>query len=111
VALRSRLDWRGREVTEAALRAAERGIDETLARCLARAIPAAPIDTGNLRASGFVRPARRDNRGVVGSWGFSAGYAAYVELGTRYMTARPFMRPAADAEYPRLSTRIRAALG
>ncbi len=109
MALRGRLTWNGDEVEAKAMAAATTGVNLTLARCLALAIPRAPVDTGNLRASGFIRPAARMGLTVVGSWGFSAAYAAYVELGTIRMAARPFMRPAMDAEYPQLAKRIRAA--
>jgi HK97 gp10 family phage protein len=110
VAIRSRLEWRGDEVEARVVAASIAGINLTLARCLALAIPRAPIRTGNLRGSGFIRPAIPALGTVIGAWGFSAGYAAYVELGTRFMAARPFMRPAMDVEYPQLGRRIRAAM-
>ena len=109
MALRSGLRWYGDAVEAKAMAAATTGVNLTLARCLALAIPRAPVDTGALRASGFIRPAVRMGTTVMGSWGFSAAYAAYVELGTIRMAARPFMRPAMDVEYPQLARRIRAA--
>lgn len=110
MALRAGLHWNGPEVKDRVTRAAVIGVNLTLAACLAKGRVRAPIRTGNLRGSGFIRPAVPTALGVSGSWGFSAGYAAYVELGTRYMDARPYMRPAADEEYPKLAGRIRAAL-
>lgn len=53
----------------------------------------APVDTGHLRASGGTRRIAP----MIHEVAFSAHYAAYVELGTRYMTARPFLGPAASA--------------
>jgi HK97 gp10 family phage protein len=38
-------------------------------------------------------------------------YAVFVELGTSRMSAQPFLRPAMDQEAPKLTQRIRAALG
>lgn len=51
---------------------------------------AAPIRTGNLRNS--IQPGPASPQGVQVEAG--ADYAAYVELGTRYMSARPYMKPA-----------------
>jgi HK97 gp10 family phage protein len=56
---------------------------------------AAPVDTGALKMSVDV-----DHIGeaiwTISAWGGAGGrhYAAYVELGTRYMRAQPFLRPA-----------------
>lgn len=58
-----------------------------------RAKQAAPVDTGHLRASIGTRKLGRLEHEIAAS----AHYAAYVELGTRYMTAQPFMGPAAAA--------------
>jgi HK97 gp10 family phage protein len=49
----------------------------------------APVDTGRLRSSIFVR--RGDGYVEVGS---NVQYAAYVEFGTRHMAAQPYLRPA-----------------
>jgi hypothetical protein len=108
MALRDALrSWHGEQIAADVERAVVAGINETLALCVGFSIPRAPIDTGFLRASAFVRPARRTASGVVGQWGYSASYAAYVELGTVRMPARPYMRPAADALYSGLAARIR----
>ena len=51
-----------------------------------------PVDTGRLRNS--ITHARLDeNTEVIGS---NVEYAPPVELGTRKMAARPFLRPAAE---------------
>lgn len=50
----------------------------------------APIDTGNLRGSHYFKPAGQFTYEV----GASAAYAIYVELGTRYMRAQPYLIPA-----------------
>lgn len=52
----------------------------------------APVDTGHLRASiGAVQEGRAT--WVVRA---AAHYALYVEMGTRYMGAQPYMRPAIE---------------
>lgn len=101
--------WHGEQITRRVEAACRAGIDETLAACLAVAIPRAPIRTGFLRGSAFVRRAQRGLGGIVGSWGFSAHYAPYLEFGTVRMSPRPFIRPAADLQYPLLASRIRRA--
>lgn len=50
----------------------------------------APIRSGALKASVKVEPVQ-DNTVVVRA---NANYAGYVELGTRYMHAQPYLRPA-----------------
>lgn len=110
MAVRSSLRWYGDRVEARVTAAAVVGVNATLAICLGKGQARAPVDTGNLRASGFMRPAIPTPFGVAGSWGFSASYAAYVELGTVHMAPRHFMRSTADEEYPQLRDRIRAAL-
>ena len=53
----------------------------------------APVDTGRLRSS-IVNELGRDGRGLVARVGTNVEYAPYLELGTRRMSARPFLRPA-----------------
>lgn len=76
--------------------------------------------TGELeRSTRVVRPAKRSGSGVSGRWG-SKGviYARRIELGFQGQDsagrvvnapAYPFLFPAADAEYPKLGKRIKAA--
>jgi HK97 gp10 family phage protein len=52
-----------------------------------------PVDTGRLRSS-ITREVGRDGRGLYATVGTNVEYAPYVELGTRFMGARPFLRPA-----------------
>lgn len=65
---------------------------------------ACPVDTGALRASIYTRM-RADGaavqigadapaRGWLGQGLLDYTYALYVEMGTRYMNAQPFLRPA-----------------
>ena len=57
-----------------------------------------PVDTGNLRNS-ITHKQFDENTEVIGT---NVEYAPYVELGTRKMRARPYLRPAAEnhsAEY------------
>lgn len=54
-----------------------------------------PVDTGRLRAS--IRwMISVDEGSLVGYVGSDVDYTIYVELGTMYMNAEPFLRPAVD---------------
>lgn len=52
-----------------------------------------PVDTGRLRSS-ITRQLGRDSLGLYAAVGTDVEYAPFVELGTRFMRARPFLRPA-----------------
>lgn len=61
----------------------------------------APVDTGNLRASGGMDISGDGRNGHMQvSVGFTANYAQYVEEGTSRMAAQPFLRPATDRHLP-----------
>lgn len=75
-----------------------RDIERRSLRVEGAAKRAAPVDTGRLRAS--ITHEVEDHRAeleVVGRVGTNVEYAIYQELGTRFMSARPFLRPALDA--------------
>lgn len=63
----------------------------------------APVDTGAMKNAIF--SAKHGNLTYkVTSPQF---YSVYVELGTRKMAAKPFLRPAIDAERPKLISNLR----
>lgn len=64
-----------------------------------------PVRTGHLRQSIYA-----EVRGWVVRIGAEATYALFVELGTRYMQARPYLYPAIQAYLPRLEEIIREAI-
>ena len=76
-------------------------------RALAYMRSIVPVDTGFLRSSTFVEILRRGVQTVV-VVGASAGYAIFVELGTRFMEAQPFIRPTFDWLTGQLPIVIRA---
>lgn len=56
-----------------------------------------PVRTGHLRASIYAKI-----REWVAEIGAEATYGLFVELGTRYMRARPYLYPAIQEHLPRL---------
>lgn len=65
-----------------------------------------PVDTGRLRASITTRDSGPLNFEVY----TNVDYAGYVEWGTRYMAAQPYMRPAYERYRLPTIERARAAL-
>lgn len=57
----------------------------------------APVRTGYLRSSIYARV-----QGWIAEIGAEAPYAIYVEFGTRYMQAQPYLYPALEEFLPRL---------
>ncbi len=103
-------EWRGPQVRAKAVAAAAEGIDAVMALCVREAKARVPVRTGTLQGSIELRPARLIGEAVVGFWGsFIVLYALFVEMGTGRMHARPYLRPAADANYPQLARKIQEA--
>ena len=64
-----------------------------------------PVKTGQLRGSIYSKVIE-----WVAEVGAEAAYAMFVELGTRYMRARPFLYPAIQEQLPRLESIICEAI-
>jgi hypothetical protein len=126
----SRINWKGDPLKRKAEKASMLGIDATISAAImharsnhgagAHAARRFVTHTGELeRHTKFSKHARRTRRGVVGSWGIiGLAYGRRIELGFQGKDARgavvdapafPFLRPAAEAEYPKLAGRIRRA--
>jgi len=71
-----------------------------------RAREIVPVRTGYLRSTIY-----RKKIGFLG-WevGASAFYAGFVEFGTRYMRARPYLRPAVEEKMPLVREALKDAL-
>lgn len=67
------------------------------ARLLNKATANAPIDTGTLNRSMTMD---FEDAGLTATVTPAVEYAAYVEYGTRFMDAQPYLRPAFDAVKP-----------
>ncbi len=123
----SRINWKGDALKRRAEKAAILGIDATMGAAIIHArsnhgggAGRFQTRTGELeRHTKVARSARRTRRGVVGTWGvIGLVYGRRIELGFqgkdsagRVIDASgfPFLRPAAEAEYPKLGKRIRRA--
>lgn len=66
-----------------------------------------PVRTGTLRRSIHTVISAGGKRATVGP---SVAYGAFVELGTRRMPARPYLRPAFEQQAPRVVDEIKTAL-
>jgi HK97 gp10 family phage protein len=106
-------DVKGVEEFKAAMEQLDSGIQHNVHEQLANwatdvkaaARQRAPVKTGHLRDSIYSK---------ISEWiaevGAEATYAMFVELGTRYMRARPFIYPAVQEELPRLESIICEAI-
>lgn len=102
-----RLEWYGQQILDQIRAQAAQAIDSTLADAAARAASLAPVDTGALKSDITYKPATKQGGVIVGSFGaYTVDYAIYQEMGTYRMAARPFIRPAADATFPTLLSRL-----
>ena len=64
-----------------------------------------PVRTGYLRSTIYAKV-----KEWVAEIGADASYALFVEFGTRYMQAHPFMQPAIQSHLPELESIIVAAI-
>lgn len=94
-----------RNFDEAVKRQVHRQLASWAADVKAEAMRKVPVKTGYLRSTIYAR---------VQEWvvqiGAEATYALYVELGTRYMRARPYLWPAIQQYLPQLEQIIREAI-
>jgi HK97 gp10 family phage protein len=67
----------------------------------------APVDTGTLRRSITLTIT---NGGMQAEVQPTVHYGAYVELGTRFMNARPYLKPALDKAQAEFKSLVEAAV-
>lgn len=106
------IEVRGNRLPAIAKQAAQISADvirATVADIEAEAKARVPVDTGALRDSIKGRVVNQ-NAGEVTAGGSAVDYAGYVEEGTRFMPAQPYMHPAADAAFPRFEAAMAKAL-
>lgn len=105
-----KLIWKGDQVEAKVIAASRDAVDETNEASAARARAEAPVRTGSLREGIGTRPATEEGAVISGQLVARAKHSLFVELGTVNMPAQPFLRPSADAENPRLVSRIKSRI-
>lgn len=107
----------GVEAVQGYLEKAAEGLGPALAGAVARGVEKiradaqalAPMDTGSMSES--IQTAVNSQGGnVTGTVSVASGYAAYVEMGTQHMAARPFLYPAASMNQAEIAGDIAAAV-
>lgn len=94
-----KVELRGADELKAALiskamnKAAARIVRYHSAQLQQRAQEKTPVDTGHLKRSIFLK-IEGDGNDTAGIIRAEANYSGYVEKGTRFMTAQPFLFPA-----------------
>lgn len=91
--------------SEAATRAAERELQLSALEVESKAKQNAPVDTGMLRAS-----ISTTGGGSEYEVGTNIEYAPFIEYGTRYQAAQPFLSPAFQLVIRNLPQRIERAI-
>lgn len=105
------LNWNGKAVQEKTIEATRKAMDRVMAKCVLDAKAEVPVVTATLQGSIRMQPTKIEGDALVGRWGsHNVVYAVFVELGTIHMDAQPYLRPAADRNYPTLPGEIRKAM-
>lgn len=101
------LDWKGDEIQKKMEAAIKRGINQTMSAAVINAKKNHTFKNRTGTLEGSIRPvvaAHKQGSEFVGLWGSAdVAYALPVEF------RLPFLRPAADAEYPNLARNIQNA--
>lgn len=113
MAIQINIDVTGAEEFKAAMNRFDSGMQRQVherlenwaAEVKASARQQVPVKTGHLRDSIHAKISK-----WVTEVGAEASYAVFVELGTRYMRARPFLYPAVQEALPRLEAIICEAI-
>ena len=107
------LKWHGDAIQRRAREAAKQGVDATMAACVIHAKTHHPFTNRTATAEGSIniyQYATAQGATVRGLWGSAdVLYFIFLELGSSRSRPYPTLRPAADAEYPKLAGRIQRA--
>ena len=107
-----RFNWRGPIIAARIVDASRKGVDKTMAQCIAPAKERTPVRTGT--AQGSIQIQRfaqvRGNR-TSGTWGSQkVNYFIWLELGARGRAGHHMLMRSADENYPSLPRNIRSFL-
>lgn len=105
------LKWEGDKVITKMDKCIVQGMSDTISKAVEHAKNKHPWKTRSSILEGSIREVVHSHKvggEFVGLWGsVDVNYALVLELGGVNMPAFPYLRPAADAEYPKLKDRIR----
>jgi HK97 gp10 family phage protein len=90
--------------------AIEQGMEETADASKEHAKSLARVDKGDMRDS-IDAVVERTSNGFTLVLSVGTDHGLFNEVGTSKLPAQPMIRPAADAEFPKLPDRVRGALG
>ena len=120
-----KLNFKGREVTEAVKKAAQLAMRDTVVDITNDAVHGSPVKTAHNRrslvceVSGLgiayqgeeAEPERVvDDSKLEGAVYSTSGYGGFLETGTSKMAARPYIKPAADRHAPKFPDHLRERL-
>jgi hypothetical protein len=105
-----KLTWHGDAIKKRLDDAQRLGIDTTTAAAVTPAKQFVRVKTRILQGSIQSRQAVKEGGRWVGRWGsFNVNYALWQEIKAfSHAGYRPYLRPAAEIEYPKLAGRIKA---
>lgn len=107
------LTWRGKQVDDLVVKATKFGVNKVMENASIHARNNHPWVNRSGILEGSIRPivrAREQGNRIIGLWGSAdVRYAIFLEVGTMFHQAFPYLRPAADAHYPTLKRLIREA--
>lgn len=104
------VNWNGRAISGASREACRKGINATLADCVAQSQQTGyvPVDTGALKNSLRFQAAEGSGPTLTGSFGsYTVPYAIWMEIGTRFVTGKLYLRRSADLHFRELPDHIR----
>ena len=100
------MNLRPAEVTQAVAKATERALRHVVTDIAADAVKGSPVLTGNNRRS--IAFEVKQLEGTIYS---TSGYGGYLETGTTRMPARPYFKPALDANIGKFAQYVREEMG
>lgn len=104
-----RFDWRGASIAAQLEAAIEEASEQTAAAMQTTARGLARVDSGEMR-DGLKATVEKRGHAITITLEGTAPHTIFNELGTSRKTAQPMIRPAIDAEAPKLAGRIKAAV-
>lgn len=101
-----KVEWYGGSVIASMKQAIPKALEAAAIVVTMDAVPRVPVDTGNLRGS-----ITHKVEGAEAKVGTNVDYAPHVEYGTHKMDAKPYLRPAIDAQRANIENILGLTLG